>query len=312
MSASPSARPLAAMLSVLVLAASPSVLAQAGKAPPAKPQTGDTEQPKPVDTSDDPAAAAAEPEGSEFAVPAPAATTTTEAEEEDTRPKDLFYGMGARMRWVSIPKWMLNLFTEENQSLSSYHAGVEFFRRRTDMDFILGLSFQKMSPGDGNWLGKGEDPAEKTDFVQFRDFNMISLDGAFVWRQTFSPYFGIHYGAGIGVALVTGKILRTSSTGCTSTNLGDLTMCRPLGVTCNAGGCSEKDLADTEVKGGKAVDEPGDPSRYKDGNVPPVIPIVNVLGGIDVMHPDIKGLNLRIEGGFFNAFFLGGALMYAF
>lgn len=310
MPASPRLPGSAALALCLVLAAGTASAQK--KAPPPRPaQSGDTEQPKPVDTSDAPEPA----EQPEFQVPAPAPTVAeggvaTGGAEEEEAPKDLHYGVAGRMRWVSVPHWLLGLFTEHNQSLSSYHAGFELYRRKGEHDLVLGFSYQNMSPPDGNWLGKNESPEEKTDFVQFKNFGIIGLDFAFIWHKNFNDYFGIHYGAGIGVAFITGKILRTSSQGCTKDNLGDYQTCKPV-VCTNALDC-ETQLKQTEAKGGRSVDEPKDPSRFKDENAPPVVPIVNITTGIDFHVPQAKGLEFRIEGGFYDAFFAGGAISYAF
>src|SRR5439155_23066821 len=85
------------------------------------------------------------------------------------RPADLSYGVAARLRWVSVPAWMLNLFTKKNVPLSSWGTGISFFRRKSNFDMVVSVNYQNMSPSDGNWLGKGDShPANlDTDFVQF-------------------------------------------------------------------------------------------------------------------------------------------------
>jgi hypothetical protein len=35
------------------------------------------------------------------------------------RAADLSYGVGVRLRWITVPAWMLDLFTKENVPLSS-------------------------------------------------------------------------------------------------------------------------------------------------------------------------------------------------
>ena len=64
------------------------------------------------------------------------------------------YGLGLRARWVSVPSWMLGLFTKQNKALSSYTLGLEGFRlfHGDFPDFVLGLAWQSLSPPDGNWL----------------------------------------------------------------------------------------------------------------------------------------------------------------
>jgi hypothetical protein len=249
--------------------------------------------------------AVASPASAQEAPPPGAAATTEQASADMVR-----YGVGLRMpRWVSVPSWFLGLFTEENVGLSTFGSfGVEFLRRRGDFDIVFGLGYQNMSPEDGNWLGKGKDASVDTDFVQFRDFAMIGVDVAFVQRRMFTRYFGIHYGAGLGLALVRGEILRISnSEQCTKANAGNETLCRPL--PCPPSGCNEAMLKATEggVDGGPTM-----PSRFKDSNVPGAIPILNMALGLDLRLPELPGFEAKLEGGFYNAFFVGLGFAYIF
>jgi hypothetical protein len=47
-------------------------------------------------------------------------------------------------------------------------------------------------------------------------------------------------------------------------------------------------------------------------DVPPAVPIFNVQLGLDFRVPTIRGWEARIEGGFYDAFFLGGGVGYTF
>ena len=68
------------------------------------------------------------------------------------RQADLSYGVAARLRWISVPGWLLNAFTKKNVPLSSWGTGIEFFRRKANFDLVLSFNYQNMSPPDGNWL----------------------------------------------------------------------------------------------------------------------------------------------------------------
>jgi hypothetical protein len=222
---------------------------------------------------------------------------------------DVSYGLALRGRWVTVPSWMLGLFTKRNVPLSSYATAIEGFRRKGNFDFMVALGYQNMSPPDGNWLGSGHAAAVDTDYVQFKNLAIVTIDAAFVWHKMFTDWIGMHYGAGLGVGIVTGEILRTSNSGCTEANAGDVSQCHPLGVTCQNGVCSEQQLQATQ---NGQPDSPGTPHRFSDGNVPPAIPIINVVLGIDFRLPNVRGWEARIEGGFYDAFFLGGGVGYTF
>jgi hypothetical protein len=221
------------------------------------------------------------------------------------------YGVGVRMpRWVSVPGWLLGLFATENVPLSTFSSyGLELFgRRAAGYDIVLGLSYQNMNPADGNWLGKGKDPSLDTDFVQPRGMALWGADVSFVSRRMFTSYVGMHYGAGLGLALVRGEVLRISnSSACTKENAGNERLCRPK--PCPPNGCTEAMLKMTE---GGPDGGPDNPARFKDQDIPSAFPIVNVTVGLDFRLPEVPGLEARVEGGFYDAFFVGTSFAYVF
>jgi hypothetical protein len=248
------------------------------------------------------------------AVPAPEepgpSTENAVAATAPVNPDQAVYGMATRLRWVSVPHWLLNLFTDQNQALSAYGFAVEGFRRKGDLDVVLSLSYQKMGPPDGNWLGRGREAGFDTDYVQFRNFGFVGIDAAFIWRSVISEYMAFRYGAGLGLAIMTGQMLRTSSANCNPGNTGDLTACKPA-VCVKGKVCTEDELSNSS-KTGSIDNGPGEPHRFADDNVPGALPILNLVAGVDFHIPQAKGLELRLEGGFYDAFFLGMAVGYVF
>ena len=195
------------------------------------------------------------------------------------------WGVALRARYVSVPGWLLGFFTSHNVPLGTWgHWGIEGFRRMGHFQVTLGLSYQNMSPPDGNWLGKGNPPETDTRFLQFRGLSLYSADVAFTGGGMLTPWFGLHAGAGLGLGLVRGSLYVSTSEGCTDANVGDLTQCRPVPPL----------------------------SRSPSSDVLPVVPIVNVLVGMDFRLPETKGWEAKIEGGFFDAFFVGLGIGYTF
>lgn len=235
--------------------------------------------------------------------------TPTVSVEAAAVPRSVLYGAALRGRWISVPSWFLGLFTKKNVPLSSFGVGGEFFRRKGDLDISLGIGWQKMGPPDGNWLGRGKQAAIDTDYVQFRNFGLIGFDASFLWRTEINQHVAFRYGAGLGVAIVTGKMYRISAGGCTEQNAGNLAECFPRVAGCTAGPCPEKALKDSE---GRPDNGPMDPHRFVEDDVPGAIPIINLLLGFDFHIPDVKGLELRLEGGWYDAFFVGLAAGYLF
>jgi hypothetical protein len=223
-------------------------------------------------------------------------------------PTPASFGVGARLRLTSVPKWLLGLFLDESVPLTSYTAGLEFFRRSGNFDFVLGVAYQSLSPNAGNWLGKGNDASEETDYVQFDGLASYSVDGAFIAHTEFTENVGMHYGGGVGIGIVTGRMLRTSNgtDGC-ALSPGDPTKCFPKFDACPQGPCTEAQLKSRE--GG--MDSPSSPSRYSDGHVPTVYPIINLVTGLDIRLPNVPGLAMKFEiGYFFPYFFCGPSVAY--
>jgi opacity protein-like surface antigen len=226
------------------------------------------------------------------------------------------------IRWITVPSWMLNLFTAKNVPLSSWGTGLGVYGRRGNFSLMFSFNYMDMSPPDGNWLGKGASyaPETDTDLVQFRGLSLWAADLSFIWNNMFTDWFGMHLGAGIGVGLVRGHILRTSdgngptpngsTSVCNASTAGDVSQCHPVLVDCPNGVCNEMQLAATSALPG--TDTAATPRRFTETSVPPALPIVNVVVGIDFRLPQTKGWEATIEGGFYDAFFLGLAVGYTF
>ena len=242
-----------------------------------------------------PAAAAKAATADDDATGAPGAASQTPAPppvdlgEEITpvRPADLSYGVSAQLRWVSVPSWLLNVFTKQNVPLSSWGTGLSVFRRKGNFDIALSFNYQNMSPPAGNWLGSSNNAATDVSYLQFQSFVMYGFDFSFLWHNYFTDWFGIHYGAGVGIGILGGHIQRTKKLDRTAPapNAGDPTM---LQTGCRAS--MHRQLAD----------------------VPPAVPIFNVQLGVDFRLPKLRGWEARLDGGFYDAFYLGGGIGYTF
>ena len=292
------------LIAIAMLAFAPAAFAQESSPMPApEAATPAPDATSPAEPGAAPATEEASPAG---AIAAPATAAPSQAK----------YGVALRWRWVSVPSWFLGLFTQKNVPLSTFSCfALEGYRRKVDRDdpnrtweLSVAVGYQNMSPNDGYWLGKGSYTADKdTDLMQARNFSLITMDAAFVSRQYFSRYFGIHYGAGLGLAVVRGKILRTSATYNPATD--QYTVVSNGNQICDANAkCNEAAL----VAGQGHDNGPGDPHRFQETAIPGAIPIINLLFGLDFPIPDAKGLEFRIEGGFYDAFFIGATGGYVF
>jgi hypothetical protein len=201
------------------------------------------------------------------------------------RPADLAYGVAVQLRWVSVPSWLLNAFTKQNVPLSSWGTGLSVFRRKGNFDIAISFNYQNMSPPDGNWLGSSNNPMTDVSFLQFRSFALYGFDLSFLWHSYFTDWLGAFYGAGVGIGILGGHIDRTNNlTGCTDANAGDPSKCMP----------------------------PMNSTAAELADVPPAVPIFDVQLGLDFRLPKLRGWEARIEGGFYDAFYLGGGIGYTF
>lgn len=304
------------LLATVLVCASPAFAQDSAPAAADPAATPSAEPAATGETAPAPATGEATPAGSETAS---AGSETTVAAANVAKPfSGSHFGVGARWRWATVPSWFLGLFTEKNVPLSTFNSwAIEGFWRMIDKedrnrstDIVVAVGYQNMSPPDGYWLGKGKEPTLDADLVQARNLGLITLDAAYVVRQYFSPYFGIHYGAGLGLGIVRGRILRTSATYDSAT--GQYSVVSGGAQICDANGkCNEKLLADTQTAG-VPDGGPTQPHRFQENSVPSALPIINLLFGLDFPIPQAPGLEFRVEGGFYDAFFAGISAGYGF
>jgi hypothetical protein len=229
---------------------------------------------------------------------APTATTVVQG------PANL-YGIGVRLRYITLPHWFLGLFTDQSTQLHSLAVAGEFeWLRRGKYTLLSSLEVASYSPADGNYLGKGEDPAIKTDYVQFRGLKMVSVDASFLWQHDFNKTVSFLWGAGLGLMIPIGEVWRaTADTGCSGDTAGDEDLCHPS--ACEGGSCS---VSDIETLSGMMdpLGENRDAAFQQD--LWPVYPLLNALVGLRFNLS--RHFAARVDAGFHNAFFFGAGATY--
>lgn len=197
------------------------------------------------------------------------------------------YGVGLRLRWIFVPKALIELFAEEASSgVSAFGYGLEFVRRKGDFSIHVGIEHESVSPEDGFWLENGDDPrvpGQYPDFVEFDGLSWTTLDAEFVFLKALGKGFDLRYGAGFGLGIVHGEVLQTDS------------MC-PATVTDIQTQCT--------TPGGPQINDPAD--------LPPVFPVVNILVGVQYSPPKVSNLVIGLQGGMRSVFYLGLGTSYFF
>jgi hypothetical protein len=225
------------------------------------------------------------------------------------------YGAGLQVRGIFLPTWFHDMYVDASTPVSSASVGAEFIRRKGNLDIVGSLNFGFYNPPDGNYLGNGETPATETDYVDFRDLNALGLDVTFIWHYDFTSWLSLVYGAGFGMQFVLGDLYRISAyrNKCTADNVGDLSECNPVPpgdpsletwnenrdqwLATHARKCTSGD-----------ADSPGNPCLFEEDDVPPVVPVVHLLLGVNFKITE--QISVRVDGGFHNAFFFGASGQY--
>lgn len=220
--------------------------------------------------------------------------------------RDVLYGVGLQVRGVFVPSWFLKMFLEESTSLNSASIGAEFIRRKGNFDLIASLNFGFYSPPDGNYLGRGKNAMVDTDYVVFRNLNVLAFGVTFIWHHDFLKWLSLVYGAGLGFGVVLGDIYRVSNgtPGCASAP-GDTGKCYPINMDLNN---RDTWLANHQCSSGS--DGPGSPCQFREDGKWPVIPIVHLLIGLNFKVTD--QISIRADMGWHDAFYFGATGHYLF
>jgi hypothetical protein len=239
-----------------------------------------------------------EPEG-ESMTPAPTeeaapaeegAPAEPEAEVEPAmKERSVRWGVGGRIRYVFMPKAVLNLFVDQSQSMTSVGFGLQGIRRKGDFDIVFGFEYENIAADTGYWTESGGDPSMgDTDYVTFDGFGLLGLDIGFIWHQKIAEFgaagrVDFRYGAGIGIGFLLGDYIQTDAV-CSVTRVDQVndTTCPP------------------SMRGASVTND----------SKPPVVPIVNVLVGSRVKVTDEIAIN--VELGFRDVFFFGVGSDYVF
>jgi hypothetical protein len=199
------------------------------------------------------------------------------------------WGVGARLRYIFLPAGVTELFVDHATSLSAVGLGAEVTTRKGNFDIVFGFQFDSLTADAGLYQDKGDDPGQCLadpnqcpDYREFDDFGMFGIDASFIWHAKITDRIQLRYGAGIGLAFMTGDMYltpRACPPGTTLDSLDDPDQCA---------------LATGQ--------------RVAEEDVPPVLPIINLLVGARFQLAD--NISFNVETGFRDVFYLGAGFGY--
>ena len=205
------------------------------------------------------------------------------APEVEKDPDALKHGIGLRLRYVFLPKSLIEVFLEEAASGVGHGGfGLDYVRRKKDFEFSIGFEYESLSPDDGFFVERNGSPAQNgtVDFIEFDGLSWFTIDAAFVFHKKLSDLVSLRYGGGIGLGIVTGDVISTDAI-CTGPNTQD--DCVP-------------------DANGAEVNEKEDFFRFP--------PVFNALGGVQLTPGHNMAIN--IELGMRTVFYTGVGVQYFF
>ncbi len=205
-----------------------------------------------------------------------------------------------------IPEFLLNLFTEVSSGSDFPAFGAEFTYRKDGFSAIADLWLSRPE-GTGPFRANG-DPIEDTEIVT-TDLWTIFVSGTFLWSTSFTDWFALEYGVGVGLGIVIGDVYRTEAypvgdswEPCAGPGNPDGRFCGSPGTSPGRVQQCQDGLEHYDCYEGQWSDG---------GDVPNVVPWL-AIPHLAMRFKPIKQVQLRVEGGFGLGFFMGASAAYGF
>lgn len=209
-------------------------------------------------------------------------TEQTPEEQELNKKAVAQWGLGGRIRYVTMPTLITNLFVDQSTPVHTASFGIELVRRKKMMDIAISIDGMPAAPQEGYWVESGGDPnGGDADYLTSDGLFLLGLDVSFIWNRPIAHNIDFRYGVGLGVGVILGDLIRTDA------------VCPGVGV-----GVEVSDRNCTHPG-------PGRP----DEDIPPAVPIINALIGLRFQLSEEIALN--VEAGFRDLFFFGLGASYA-
>lgn len=226
---------------------------------------------------------------------------------EDPHRTYMFLGAFYRHTW--LPRFMLDLFTDEAVGTNNPSLGLEFIYRKDGFDIITSLYWMR-SHAYGPFLGPGDEPGE----IEIIDSTLsaVMVGATFLWSTAFNDVFSFQYGIGLGIGGVYGDLVRTEGYPTTDDSVdgysGGFAPCNNVGNP-SASFCDGRSVGDGESGGHYGIKA----HRWHQGGSVPFM-WFRAAPQIALRVKPIHQLMFRVDAGFdlFSGFFMGGSVDVGF
>ena len=134
-------------------------------------------------------------------------------------PGKTYYFVGPRLRWIIVPKFMINLFGDGGRTVNVWGLGPELGVRKDGFEYLFSLWYADYGMDDTPFKAKDDGP-EAYEIVK-SEIKVIYLTSDFQWSHDFAPEFALNYGMGAGLGIVFGNLYRTQATWQPDGNIND-------------------------------------------------------------------------------------------
>jgi hypothetical protein len=224
-----------------------------------------------------------------------------------TKKRSYLMEVGFRGRYMSVPGGLLNSFVEAHEEdeypkrpeISAYALGLEFVVKEKSANGIFYVEYMNPMIEAGYWDDADRDPGQEDDgsWVEPQNFALITIGANYAYELRATNWLSFLFGAGLGAGIVLGDLYEWEA-GEDPTN--------PEGNNDN----QEPDCGPLEPAYLRYESCAHDNEMVKDGDVPPVIPFIDINIGFRFNISDKA--SIRLEGGLHDMFYGGGAVSVVF
>lgn len=124
-------------------------------------------------------------------------------------PDKTYYFVGARVRAVVIPAFIIEAFGDGGKTVIGPSFGPEFSIRKDSFEWIFAASYTAYPMKDQPFKAP-TDPETSMELVT-SEIKVFYFTADFYWSKNFSPQFSFLYGGGAGLGIVWGPLYRSQA-----------------------------------------------------------------------------------------------------